>query len=339
VERLRDAGEHAFLARLRRRLRARPAGESESTGDAAARLLVGPGDDAAVFAPSDLPIAVTTDALVEGVHFRLDWLEAEELGERAAVVNLSDLAAMGARPLYTLAAITAAPDTPVSLLDGILDGCARASEAGGAAMIGGNLASARDLSITLTALGEIPGPRLSRAGARAGDELVVTGTLGGAAAAVARWKSGEAPSEELRRAWARPSARIAAGLALAAAGAHAAIDVSDGLLADLGHLCAASGVGAEIERNLLPRSREVATLDAAGADFAASGGEDYELLVACPPEVSARLDEIARETGTPLTRIGRCTDRDGEIVLLGADRRPHRPRAAGFDHFSGPPSA
>lgn len=301
--------------------------------------MIGPGDDAAVFSPGSHPIAVTTDALVEGVHFRLDWLDAEELGERAAIVNLSDLAAMGARPLYILAAIAAAPDTPVQLLDGILDGCARASEWAGAALIGGNLASARDLSITVTALGEIPGARLSRTGALPGDDLVVTGALGGAAAAVARWKSGKTPSEALRRSWARPTARIEAGLALAAAGAHAAIDVSDGLLADLGHLCAASGVGAEIERDRLPRCAEVATLDAAGADFAASGGEDYELLAACPPTVSARLDEIAKEAGVVLTRIGRCTDRAGEIVVLGADRRPHRFDIAGFDHFAAPRGA
>jgi thiamine-monophosphate kinase len=128
---------------------------------------------------------------------------------------------------------------------------------------------------------------------------------------------------------------VEAGLVLAEAGAHAAIDLSDGLLADLGHLCEASGVGAEVGRDRLPRTSGVARLDAEGADFAATGGEDYELLAACPSNVTADLASLAARANVALTVIGRCTDRIDEITLLDADRRP-MPLPAGFDHFSRP---
>jgi thiamine-monophosphate kinase len=124
---------------------------------------------------------------------------------------------------------------------------------------------------------------------------------------------------------------------LAAAGAHAAIDVSDGLLADLGHLCAASGVGAVIERERLPRLAEVAALDAAGNDFAASGGEDYELLLACPPSLAARLESLASEAGVPLTVIGECTERAAGVSMLDGQGRAHRVRVAGYDHWKDTP--
>lgn len=326
---LRDVGEHPFLRALRARLAAR-------RGDAP-HLIVPPGDDCAVVAPVDEPLAVTTDALVEGAHFRRDWLSSSEIGARAIAVNLSDLAAMAATPTWALVAITAPPELPARVLDEILDGCAAACEEAGAAMIGGNLTTAPLLSITVTAAGTVPGRCLTRAGARPGDALVVTGTLGGAAAAVAALLAGETPDPALRERYARPVARVAAGRALARAGAHAAIDVSDGLLADLGHLCAASGVGAVVERERLPRLAPVATLDAAGADHAATGGEDYELLAACPPDLVARLADVQREAGVALTVVGECVDAARGIVLRDATGRAHAVRSAGFDHFARTP--
>jgi len=298
-----------------------------------AQLLLGAGDDAAVFQPGTRPLAVTTDALIEGVHFRTEWLDPEELGRRSIEVNLSDLAAMAAQPRFLLAAVAAPACTSTAWLDSLLDGCAEASSAGGAMLIGGNLARADVISVTVTAIGEIPGRRLDRSGARPGDELVVTGTLGDAAAAIRAWLDGEEPGPEQRDRWARPQARVHAGLALAEAGARAAIDLSDGLLADLGHLCEASGVGAEIERERIPRTRDVARLDARGADFAAGGGEDYELLAACPPEMTSGLTSLAKRANVPLTVIGKCTDRSGEVSLLDAQRQPV-PLAVGFDHFA-----
>ena len=327
---LREVGEHPFLRALRERIRAR----AGRTTNPAAQLLVAPGDDCAVLAASDANLAVTTDALVEGVHFQRAWLAAGEIGRRAIAVNLSDLAAMGATPAWTLVAVTTPPELPAQFLDELLDGCASASEQAGASMIGGNLTSAAMLSVTVTAAGALRDRYLTRGGAEIGDALVVSGTLGGAAAAVAAWSAGGEPSAALRTRFAAPEARVGAGVALARAGAHAAIDVSDGLLADLGHLCAASGVGAIVERALLPRLAEVAALDEHGGDFAATGGEDYELLFACPPALRARLDELARESGVPLTVIGHCVAAADGIVLRDAGGARHHVRATGFDHFA-----
>lgn len=334
VPTLRDVGEHPFLAVLCDRLRAR-GGELDRIRkqQGLGRILVGPGDDCAVVEPGTRPLALTTDAVVEGVHFRAGWLSPPEVGERAVAVNLSDLAAMGATPSLLLVAVAAPAETPARTLDDVLSGCARAGEAAGAAMVGGNLTRGDALAVTVTAIGAVTGPCLTRAGAEPGDLLVVTGSLGGAAAAVASWVRGETPAPELRERFAVPVARLAAGRALAVAGAHAAIDVSDGLLADLEHLCTASGVGASVARDELPRLPAVAELDASGADFAATGGEDYELLFACPPELGERLDALGHEAGVALTTIGRCTRPEDGVVLRDATGAVHRPAAAGFDHF------
>lgn len=321
--------EHGFLHRLCGRLNARNAAPRGGLD-----LLVDAGDDAAVFGTTGRPLAVTTDSLVEGVHFRLDWLSAAELGRRAVAVNVSDLAAMAAEPRILLAAVSLPESTPRGWLDELLDGCAEAARAMGAALVGGNLARASETTITITAIGEIPGRRLERGGARPGDQLVVTGTLGDASAAVAAWLEGSEPEDEIRRRWVDPTARVQAGLVLAEAGAHAAIDLSDGLLADLRHLGRASGVGARIRNEALPRSNTVRRLDRAGGTFAARGGEDYEVLFACPPRAIADIDELARRSMVPLTVIGECTDQEGEISLVDAEDRPVSVEM-GFDHFAG----
>lgn len=323
---LREIGEHPFLRRLCTRIRAQDPGQE--------RLLVPPGDDCAVVAGGSAPLALTTDALVEDVHFRRAWLSWDELGRRAIAVNLSDLAAMGALPAWILVAVAAPGDLPARALDEILDGCASATREAGALLVGGNLTTAPVLSVTVTAGGTLPGRWLTRAGARPGDHLVVTGDLGAAAAAVAAWRAGAEPDQSLRARFVAPVARIAAGRALADLGAHAAIDVSDGLLADLGHLCAASGVGAVIERERLPRLPAVARLDQSGHDHAATGGEDYELLVALAGEHLADLDAIAARAEVALTPIGRCVDPARGIVLQDATGTPHAVATPGFDHFA-----
>ena len=313
--RLDELGEFGLLAELERR-----------------GLVSGIEDDAAVVGG----LVVTQDALVDGVHFRDDLVSRRELGFRAAAVNLSDLAAMGARPAFMLIAVTAPPATPAADLERLLDGFTTRSETEGAAVVGGNLSRARCLSVTVTALGWIDGPCLTRSGARPGDRLAVTGTLGGAAAAVASWLGGAEPAPELRERFVDPPSRVDAGRALARAGAHAAIDVSDGLLQDLGHLCTASGVGAAVDRERLPRLPEVAALDASGADFAASGGEDYELVFACPPAIDHELERFSAALGLELTVIGRCTEAQAGVRLLAADGTVREPAARGFDHFRAP---
>lgn len=324
-----ELGEHAFLAELCRKLRGRRG--RDELGNA--RVLVEPGDDCAVLAASPYPIALTTDALVEGVHFRSSWLTPRELGRRAAAVSLSDLAAMAATPTALLLAVAAPEDLATATLDAILEGCAEACEEAGAALVGGNLSRGEVLGLTSTAIGELRGPCLERSGARVGDVLVVSGALGDAALAVESWRGGREPSAAARARWIAPTPRVAVARALASAGAHAAIDLSDGLLADLGHLCRASGIGAVIERERLPRSAEVAARDAEGHDFALRGGEDYEVLFACPPALAAELPRLGEATGAPLTAIGRCAEGDG-VVVIGADGRPYPLPASGFDHFA-----
>jgi thiamine-monophosphate kinase len=162
----------------------------------------------------------------------------------------------------------------------------------------------------------------------------VSGTLGDAGLAVDSWLGGREPAAAVRARWSAPTPRVALARALAGAGAHAAIDLSDGLLADLGHLCRASGVGALVERERLPRSAEVQARDAAGGDFALSGGEDYEVLFACPPALESSLPRLAHETGERLTVIGRVTAKGG-VVVVAADGSPHPGPATGYDHFAG----
>ena len=312
------------------RLQARETRAAPSSGS---QVLVGAGDDAAVFSPGEHPFAITTDTLVEGVHFRPAWIAAEDLGRRSVAVNVSDLAAMAAEPRFLVAAVSAPARTETAWLDALLDGVHDAAVQSGAQLVGGNLTRSDQVTVTITAIGTIPGRRLERTGARPGDVLVVTGTLGDAAAAVAAWEQGEDPEPALRERWRAPTARVQAGLELAERGAHAAIDLSDGLLGDLGHLCRASGVGAEIERERLPRSPEVARRDGDGEEFAARGGEDYELLFACPPELAPQLPAVSASAGVRLTEIGTCTSRTGEIRLLDRARSP-LPLPEGFDHFA-----
>lgn len=327
---LSEVGEHAFLRALCADLRERRAGRGREERS----LLVEPGDDCAVLAQSPYPLALTTDSLVEGVHFRPDWLTPAELGRRAAMVSLSDLAAMGATPTALLVAAALPVHTPVERLEAILGGCAAASAELGAVLAGGNLARADVLSLAVTAVGELRGPCLTRSGAEPGDLLVVSGTLGDAAAAVAEWLAGREPAPALRTRWVAPLARIDVARALAAAGAHAAIDLSDGLAADLGHLCCASSVGAVVDLARLPKSPAVAALDADGADFALEGGEDYELLCAVPVELEDQLPEIERSTGVPLRTIGRVVPAEEGLTLVDEQGRRRPIDRAGYDHFT-----
>lgn len=326
-------GEHAFLRELCARLRSR----REVGAPVERELQVEPGDDCAVLAPAPYPLALTTDSLVEGVHFRAAWLSAVELGRRAAVVSLSDLAAMAATPTALLTAVSLPASTPVAQLEAILEGCAAACDEVGATLAGGNLTRADVLSLTTTAVGELRGPCLRRSGAEPGDLLVVTGTLGDAAAALAAWLAGREPASALRARWVSPVARLDVARRLAAAGAHAAIDLSDGLAADLGHLCRQSGVGAIVERGRLPRGAEVAAADGDGADFALQGGEDYEVLFAVPPALGAELPEIARRSATPLHVIGRIVAAAEGLTVADAPNGRRPLTEAGYDHFAAGP--
>jgi thiamine-monophosphate kinase len=284
----------------------------------------GIGDDCAVLGDG---WCASTDATVEGVHFRRGWLAPEEVGWRAAMAALSDLAAMGASAEAVLVALVAPGAEPAMALTAVMTGVGAAAAEVGARVVGGDLTAGPALMITTTVLGKTEHP-VFRRGARVGDDLCVTGALGGARAAWVAWDRGSTPTSEARAAFARPLARIGAGQWLAANGAKAMIDVSDGLAGDAGQLAAASRVGLEIEVDRVPVHPGV-TADDPTLE-ATLGGEDYELLVALPAGTADRLGPgLLAATGVPLTRIGR--------VVAGSAARFRRDGCEvplqGFSHF------
>jgi thiamine-monophosphate kinase len=311
-------GEFALIDRF---VRAVPTG-----GEGVA---VGPGDDAAVLRlrPGEELVA-TVDAVVEGVHFGRRASPAD-VGWKALAVNLSDLAAMGARPLFALVALGLPAGTPEATVRGVARGLGACARAHRVAVVGGNVTRARDLSVTVTALGAVPASRaVLRAGARPGDLVAVTGTVGDAALGL---RPGAAPA--LARRQRRPTPRIAAGLALAGL-VRAAIDVSDGLAQDLGHLCRASGVGARIGLQDLPLSpayRRAARRLADPWAPALAGGEDYELVVAIAPASLPAARAAAARARTPLAVIGRFVRGRG-VRVVGARGEPVSV-PAGHDHL------
>jgi len=287
-------------------------------------VVLGIGDDAALLrlrAGDDL--AVSTDALVEDVHFRFASEAPRSIGRRALAAALSDLAAMGARPLAVVAALAAPPTLPLAHAEGIVRGIVDGARRWDAPLVGGNVARAKQTSLTLTVLGAVRrGRALTRAGARPGDRIFVTGTLGGAALAVARAARGA-------RVRIAPEPRLAAGLALARLlGVGACIDVSDGLVADLGHLLRASRVGAQIDPARVPRPAGfAAACRRAGADperLALAGGEDYELLFTLRSRLAPAA--LQRRLGVRVAEIGAITRVRGLRGLPAAGQ-------TGWTHF------
>jgi thiamine-monophosphate kinase len=318
VRRLEDVGEHEWIARLTRRL---------SGAGKHARVLVGPGDDAAVIAAGRRPLLLTTDTLREGVHFRTRWLTPRALGRRAFAVNASDLAAMGGLPTFALLALEAPPATPVPHLDALVSGFASAARETGARLVGGNLVRGSALALTAALIGEAPGRVVTRAGARPGDGLWVTGQLGAAGVAIRALTRGR------QARLSEPPRRLRAGSVLAGL-ASAMIDVSDGLLQDLGHLCRASNVAADLEIEHLPVApRCQRALGPAAAAFAAIAGEDYELLFALPPRREQALARVRARLGCRLTRIGRVRRGRPRVRVLDGAGRPLALGRRGFDHF------
>ncbi|HST45083.1 MAG TPA: thiamine-phosphate kinase [Luteimonas sp.] len=295
-------------------------------------VVLGIGDDAALLQPAPgLQLAVAMDTLNAGVHFPVETAAAD-IGWKALAVNLSDLAAMGAAPAWCTLSLSL-PDPTLSWLDGFLDGFLALAGEHGVALVGGDTTRG-PLSISVTVHGLVePGRALRRRGAVPGDGVWVTGTLGDAAGALAQWRAGSPMAAPLRIRLDRPQPRVAVGRALQGL-AHACIDVSDGLLADLGHLCSASGVGAEIDVDALPLSpslRDAFDGDARRA-LQASGGDDYELCFTVGADAGRALDEAAHAIGVAMTCIGRVVDAPGVRALAqGTPWRP--PGPDGHEHF------
>jgi thiamine-monophosphate kinase len=292
------------------------------------------GNDCALLSPGNETLAISTDSSVEGVHFRREWLSPEEIGWRAAAAALSDLAAAAAAPVGVLAAVTVPDAAAEDDLVAAMRGVGAAAAAVGGTVIGGDLTRGPAWSITITVVGRAPRP-ITRSGARPGDRLWVTGWLGGARAALEHWRRGEEPPADARRAFAHPEPRIAAGVKLAELGAHAMLDLSDGLGGDAAHLAAASGVAFAVDLDRVPVAATARTESerwgTPGAVFAAEGGEDYELLAALPPEFGERdAVELTHACGVPLTLVGRVREGAGACFSLhGTDIPLH-----GWDHFS-----
>jgi thiamine-monophosphate kinase len=285
----------------------------------------GVGDDGAVLdVPAGSKLVVSTDSTVEDVHFRRPWLSAEEIGWRAAQAALSDLAAMGAAPIGVLLGLSV-PTNWRDELRALAEGIGNATRGAGAPIVGGDVTAGDRLSLAITVLGHARKP-LSRAGAQAGDTLYVTGALGGPAAALSAWERGDAPSAKHRARFAHPTARIAEGQWLAANGATAAIDLSDGLAGDVAHLAAASGVACVLNLNAVP------CVEGVTADAALASGEEYELLFAAPT-----LDAAAFRAAFPtlaLTAIGRVETSRGAGEVR-AERDGHPAALPGsHDHFA-----
>lgn len=299
-------------------------------------VLLGIGDDAAILrVPPDHDLVVSTDTLNVGVHFPPDTAPSD-IGWKALAVNLSDLAAMGATPAWCTLNL-ALPRADSDWLDGFLDGFLDLAAQHGVALVGGDTTHG-PLSITVTVHGLVPrGAALRRVGAKVGDEIWISGTLGDAAAALRQWQAGQPIATSLRARLDRPTPRIALGLALRGL-ANACIDVSDGLRADLDHILGASGVGAMVECSALPASS--ALLGAFDAEaiigLQIGGGDDYELCFTASPARAHAVIAAAACTDTKVTSIG-FIDAQCGLRLRGGDGVARAAPKAGYRHFDEPP--
>jgi thiamine-monophosphate kinase len=285
------------------------------------------GDDCALVRPdAGLDLALTTDMLIEGRHFARD-AEPRALGHKALAVNLSDLAAAGATPRWATLAL-ALPAAEPAWLEAFSAGFFALAERYGVDLVGGDTTRAERRAICVAAIGEVPpGLALSRAAARPGDDLWVSGELGGAALALARPQLAEAAK---RLHW--PEPRVELGERLRSL-AHAAIDVSDGLAGDVGHIAERSSVSIVVEYDLIPRSPLFGKHRELEKDCVLSGGDDYELAFTAPRAHRAQIEALGAELELPLTRIG-AIDAGSGVRILDAKGRPLEHRG-GYDHFGG----
>jgi len=310
-------------------------------------VVVGLGDDAAVVDPGTGQLVVTTDMLVEGVHFERASISARDLGAKSVTVNVSDIAAMGGSPRSAVVSIALPPDVDAAwvmeLYGGMRDTCGEYA----LALVGGDTNRGDLLVIAVTVVGHVaPGRAVTRSGARPGDAIVVTGSLGGAAgglhlsrarASVMQAALSQPWGRALLDALARPIARVGEGQILARSGAHAMIDISDGLAKDLSRVCLASGVAARVELEAVPIAEALrdgaAALSVDALGLALGGGEDYELLATLDPTDAAAAGRALRERfGVTLTTIGTIIEGEG-VIGRDANGRETPIEPEGWDHF------
>ncbi|HJV67246.1 MAG TPA: thiamine-phosphate kinase [Geomonas sp.] len=320
---LAELGEFGLIDRIADQVAASPS------------VPLGIGDDAAALLPTPEQLTlITCDMLLEGVHFDLTFCNPHSLGRKSLAVNISDLAAMGAVPRHCLLGVALPADVPVEFMDGFMAGMLEMAERHGVTLVGGDTcASKGGIAISITALGEQRPERvLKRSGAKAGDLVYVSGTVGDAAAGLKELMAGRRDGFLVSRQL-DPTPRVAAGVALAEAGlASAMIDVSDGILSDLGHICEMSKIGARIELARLPLSEEYRVLCGDDFSLALSGGEDYELLFCVPQGNGEAVEALFESVGLAVTRIGEIVEGAG-IEVIAPDGGPYTPAGRGFDHF------
>jgi thiamine-monophosphate kinase len=318
-------------------------GKTASTG-----VRTGIGDDTAVLTvTAGTSLLATTDLVVEDIHFRRAWASPADIGWKAMAVNLSDIASMGGVPRWALVAAALPATVEVQEVDALYGGLLDAAAPYGVTIVGGDTSTSRlGWTINVTLLGEHEGTPKLRSAAAPGDVVAVTGSLGRAAAGLALLETGSATTlhagtqDALTRAHLRPTPRLAEGRWLGGqSGVHAMMDLSDGLTTDLGHICRESHVGARITLERLPISPAVhEAARALGRDpleWAGAGGEDYELLLTCEPDIVDRLaDGLRAATGTALTAIGRIEGREASVTYVDARGEPVLLRG-GYQHFHG----
>lgn len=310
------------------------------------RILRAIGDDAAAWnAPAGARV-ITTDAMVEGVHFNLNYTDWRSLGWKCLAANISDIAAMGCIPTYAVVTLGLRPDLPVEGLEALYEGMMELAARGGGAIVGGDVVKSSAFFITIALQGAAPAPNapiLLRSAANPGDLIAVTGPLGASAAGLRLLMSGASPQADadaaaayLTRAHNRPVPRVNEGVSLAAAGVRCAMDISDGLMDDLEKLCRASGVSALLHADRIPVDRRLKSAFPHDLlNLAVAGGEDYELLFTASPEL---IDKASSALPEPISIIGRVverpTDADAPIVrLLDAQANPIDVTSGGWDHF------
>jgi thiamine-monophosphate kinase len=330
-----EIGEFGLIARLRAICT-----QGRGAGD---EVLLGIGDDAAAFrVEPGRAVLATCDIQIENVHFRSGCISPYQLGRRSVAVNQSDIASMGGEPTLALVSVTLPPELPVESFDAMFLGMRDQMAEFSAAIVGGNLARGDKLVVDVFLLGKAdPGRILTRAGAEPGDVIYVTGELGASAAGLALLSHSDPPPAGLTRlveAHLQPRPRVREGVAIARAGlARAMIDISDGLAADLHHICEASRVGAEVRQADVPCAEGIETVaEMCGADpwhYVLFGGEDYELLFTVRADAAERVPDLAKRLGTPVHRIGTILPPEYGIQLLGPDGTRVPLTATGWDHF------
>jgi thiamine-monophosphate kinase len=327
---LREIGEFGLIKRIRK---------WTSTLDR--HLLKGIGDDVAVIETDAKLWLVTTDLLIEGIHFKLAWTDPFHLGRKALFVNLSDIAAMGGIPKYFLISLGVPKNLSLSFLSSFYRGLKEGARRFGVDLVGGDTSVSRRIVINICLMGEgKKGSLLFRSGARVGDDLFVSGTLGDAALGLKILQKNGRRAEPvgLTRKHLSPSPRIQLGHILATHHwATAMIDVSDGLLIDTNHLLEESGIGARIWQDRIPLSKLyqkwIRSFSKSSYQLALSGGEDYELLFTAPPEMRKRILHLALRLKIPIAQIGKIVPKKEGLHLISEDGKECSPSYLGFEHF------